>query len=56
MDYESLASAGSALGTGAVVVIAEGTCMVELLTRTTRFDYVENCGQCTTCRTGTGWP
>jgi len=55
MDYESLASAGSALGTGAVVVIAEGTCMVELLKRTSRFYYVENCGQCTPCREGTGW-
>ncbi len=55
MDYESLANAGSALGTGAVVVIAEGTCMVELLKRTSRFYYVENCGQCTPCREGTGW-
>ena len=55
MDYESLASAGSAFGTGAVVVIAEGTCMVELLKRTSRFYYVENCGQCTPCREGTGW-
>jgi len=55
MDYESLASAGSALGTGAVIVIAEGTCMVELLKRTSRFYYVENCGQCTPCREGTGW-
>jgi NADH-quinone oxidoreductase subunit F len=55
MDYESLASAGSALGTGAVVVIAEGTCMVELLKRSSRFYYVENCGQCTPCREGTGW-
>ena len=55
MDYESLANAGSALGTGAVVVISEGTCMVELLKRTSRFYYVENCGQCTPCREGTGW-
>mgnify|MGYP003311466663 FL=1 len=55
MDYESLASAGSALGTGAVIVIADGTCMVNLLKRTSRFYYVENCGQCTPCREGTGW-
>ncbi|GIT37806.1 MAG: hypothetical protein Ct9H300mP6_16740 [Gammaproteobacteria bacterium] len=37
MDYESLQEAGSALGTAAVVVIAEGTCMVNLLKRISRF-------------------
>ena len=55
MDYESLQEAGSALGTGAVIVIAEGTCMVELLKRISRFYFAENCGQCTPCREGTGW-
>ena len=55
MDYESLQDAGSALGTGAVIVIAEGTCMVELLKRISRFYFAENCGQCTPCREGTGW-
>jgi len=55
MDYESLQDAGSALGTGAVVVIAEGTCMVNLLKRISRFYYAENCGQCSPCREGTGW-
>ena len=55
MDYESLDDAGSALGTGAVIVIAEGTCMVELLKRISRFYFAENCGQCTPCREGTGW-
>lgn len=55
MDYESLQDAGSALGTGALVVIAEGTCMVNLLKRISRFYYAENCGQCSPCREGTGW-
>ena len=55
MDYESLQEAGSSLGTAAVVVIAEGTCMVNLLKRISRFYFAENCGQCTPCREGTGW-
>ena len=55
MDYESLQDADSALGTGAMVVISEGTCMVELLKRISRFYYAESCGQCTPCREGTGW-
>ena len=55
MDYESLQDANSALGTGAMVVISEGTCMVELLKRISRFYYAESCGQCTPCREGTGW-
>jgi len=37
------------------VVIAEGTCMVNLLKRISRFYYAENCGQCSPCREGTGW-
>ena len=55
MDYESHQDAGSALGTGAVVVIAEGTCMVNLLKRISQFYYTESCGQCSPCREGTGW-
>ena len=55
MDYESLQDVDSALGTGAMVVISEGTCMVELLKRISRFYYAESCGQCTPCREGTGW-
>jgi len=55
MDYESLQEAGSSLGTAAVVVIAEGTCMVNLLKRISRFYFAESCGQCTPCREGTGW-
>lgn len=55
MDHESLQNAGSALGTGAVVVMDETTDMVEMLRRISRFYYAESCGQCTPCREGTGW-
>jgi len=55
MDYNSVKAAGSALGTGAVVVMDETTCMVSLLRRISRFYHAESCGQCTPCREGTGW-
>jgi NADH-quinone oxidoreductase subunit F len=55
MDYDSLQRAGSALGTGAVVVMDETTCMVSVLRRISRFYFAESCGQCTPCREGTGW-
>ncbi len=49
------AKAGSMLGTGAVIVMDETTCMVRVLERISRFYYAESCGQCTPCREGTGW-
>ncbi len=55
MDYESIASAGSLLGSGAVVVMDETTDMVRVLQRISRFYFAESCGQCTPCREGTGW-
>ena len=55
MDYDSIQKAGSALGSGAVVVMDETTCMVRMLRRIARFYYSESCGQCTPCREGTGW-
>lgn len=55
MDYDSLGKAGSALGTGAVMVMDDSTCMVRVLERISRFYYAESCGQCTPCREGTGW-
>ena len=55
MDYESLVKAGSMLGSGAVIVMDETTCMVRTLRRISRFYYAESCGQCTPCREGTGW-
>ena len=55
MDYESIQKAGSYLGSGAVVIMDETTCMVQMLERISRFYYAESCGQCTPCREGTGW-
>ncbi len=55
MDYDSVAKAGSMLGSGAVIVIAEGTCMVKVLANLSHFYMHESCGQCTPCREGTGW-
>lgn len=55
MDYDSIAKAGSMLGSGAVIVMDETTCMVRALTRIAYFYYEESCGQCTPCREGTGW-
>ncbi len=55
MDYDSLRKAGSALGSAAVIVMDESTCMVRVLERVTRFYKAESCGQCTPCREGTGW-
>jgi NADH-quinone oxidoreductase subunit F len=53
MDFESLAQAGSMLGTGAIVIIEEGTCMVEVARRLMNFFAHESCGKCTPCRVGT---
>ncbi len=55
MDYDSLKNAGSGLGSGAVIVMDETTCMVRALERLSRFYHMESCGQCTPCREGTGW-
>lgn len=55
MDYDALAKAGSGLGSGAVIVMDETTCMVKACTRISRFYHMESCGQCTPCREGTGW-
>ena len=55
MDYDSVKLAGSMVGSGAVVVMDDSTCMVKMLCRISRFYYAESCGQCTPCREGTGW-
>jgi NADH-quinone oxidoreductase subunit F len=55
MDYDSLKAAGSAIGSAAVIVMDETTCMVRVLERISRFYMSESCGQCTPCREGTGW-
>lgn len=55
LDPESMSRAGTMLGSGAVIVVAEGTCMVRLLQVLTRFYAHESCGQCSPCREGTAW-
>ncbi len=55
MDYDSIAKAGSMLGSGAVIVMNETRCMVKCLERLSYFYFEESCGQCTPCREGTGW-
>jgi len=54
-DHASFDAAGSSLGSGGMIVIAEGTCMVHLLQVLLRFYHHESCGQCTPCREGMGW-
>jgi NADH-quinone oxidoreductase subunit F len=55
MDFDSLGKAGSGLGSGAVIVMDETTCMVKACERIAQFYHMESCGQCTPCREGTGW-
>ncbi len=55
MDYDSIAKAGSMLGSGAVIVLNDTRCMVKSLERLSYFYQHESCGQCTPCREGTGW-
>ncbi len=55
MDFDSLAKAGSMLGSGAVIVLDEDTCMVDVARRIMRFYAHESCGWCIPCREGTAW-
>ena len=54
-DHKAMEKAGSQVGSGGMVVIADGTCMVRLLQVMLRFYHHESCGQCTPCREGMGW-
>ncbi len=53
LDFKSLSEAGSMLGSGAVIVVAEGTDMVDLARNAVTFFRNESCGKCVPCRTGT---
>lgn len=53
IDYESLAGAGSMMGSGGMIVIDESTCMVDLAKYFMNFLKDESCGKCYTCRKGT---
>ncbi|HYW65263.1 MAG TPA: NADH-quinone oxidoreductase subunit NuoF [Candidatus Dormibacteraeota bacterium] len=55
MDYDSLAKAGSMLGSGGMVVMDEDTCMVDMARRIMHFYAHESCGWCIPCREGTSW-
>lgn len=55
MDFDSVAKAGSLLGSCGTIVMDEDTCMVWALRKISRFYRHESCGQCTPCREGTGW-
>jgi NADH-quinone oxidoreductase subunit F len=55
MDYDAVKAVGSSIGSAAVIVMDETTCMVRALERLSRFYMSESCGQCTPCREGTGW-
>ncbi len=55
LDYESMNALGTFLGSGGVIVIGEGTCVVDMLANLSRFYAHESCGQCTPCRDGTNW-
>jgi len=55
MDFEAMGAKGTMLGSGAVIVMEEGTCMVKMAYITNRFFSHESCGKCTPCREGTIW-
>jgi NADH-quinone oxidoreductase subunit F len=55
LDYESLAEAGSMLGTAAIMVMDETDCVVDAAQRMVRFYAHESCGKCTPCREGSWW-
>jgi NADH-quinone oxidoreductase subunit F len=55
LDFESIAAAGSMLGSGGTIVIHDDTCIVGAVTRAVEFYRDESCGKCTPCREGTYW-
>jgi NADH-quinone oxidoreductase subunit F len=55
MDFDSVAKAGSMLGSAGIIVMDDTTCMVKSLRTISHFYHHESCGQCTPCREGTGW-
>src|ERR1700728_4414218 len=55
MDFDSLAKAGSMLGSGGVVVVDDAQCIVKFALRTMKFYQHESCGWCIPCREGTDW-
>ncbi len=54
-DFDSLAKAGSMLGSGAIIVVDDSTPVLDVALKTARFYRHESCGKCTPCREGTNW-
>jgi NADH-quinone oxidoreductase subunit F len=54
-DFDSLAKAGSMLGSGAIIVVDDSTAVLDIALKTARFYRHESCGKCTPCREGTNW-
>jgi NADH-quinone oxidoreductase subunit F len=55
MECDSIAAAGSMLGSGGIIVIDDSVPMLVVLDRIAKFYAHESCGQCTPCRVGTSW-
>ncbi|AAU03509.1 NADH-quinone oxidoreductase subunit NuoF [Rickettsia typhi] len=55
MDFDSLRTVGSGLGTGGIIVMDRSTDIIYAIARLSKFYMHESCGQCTPCREGTGW-
>jgi NADH-quinone oxidoreductase subunit F len=54
-DFDSLAKAGSMLGSGAIIVVDDSTSILDVATKVAKFYSHESCGKCTPCREGTTW-
>ena len=54
-DFDSLAKAGSMLGSGAIIVVDDSTAILDVALKTAKFYRHESCGKCTPCREGTNW-
>jgi NADH-quinone oxidoreductase subunit F len=54
-DFDSMAKAGSMLGSGSIIVVDEDVSIVDLALKTAKFYRHESCGKCTPCREGTNW-
>ncbi|HEY2282902.1 MAG TPA: NADH-quinone oxidoreductase subunit NuoF [Solirubrobacteraceae bacterium] len=54
-DFESMAKAGSMLGSGAIIVVDDSTPILDVALKTAKFYRHESCGKCTPCREGTNW-
>jgi NADH-quinone oxidoreductase subunit F len=55
LDFDSLAAAGTMLGSAGIMIMDSSTCMVKTIERIAHFYAHESCGQCTPCREGCGW-